>query len=364
MGNIARGILAGLVTLALLAPATLRAEGASVWLEAARREGGVVIYAALDPHVARPLVADFEALYPGVKVDFRDYTTWDVYSRVRTEMDAGRAAGPSADVVWSSAMDLQMKLVNDGYAQSHRSEETAALPAWASWRDEAFGTTYEPAALVYNTRLLGQAEVPTTHPELLQFLTQQRHRLTGKVSTYDPGRSGVGFLLQTQDEQANPVVFWALARAFGAVDVATMPNTSDMLDRVARGDLVLAYNLLGTYALTFARSDPRVGVQLLQDYTLVMSRVIFIARRARHPNAARLWVDYVLSRRGQEVMVRHGNLFSVREDQPGGSAPAELRSRLGAAARPIALGTGLLTYLDQRKRDAFLRQWNAVTEGP
>lgn len=360
MGNIARGILAGLAALILSASAVARGESGSAWLEAARREGSVVVYAALDPHVARPLVADFEALHPGVKVDFRDYATSELYDRFRTEM----AAGASADVVWSSAMDLQMKLVNDGYAQTHRSDETAALPAWASWRNEAFGTTYEPAALIYNTRLLASAEVPKTHPELLRLLTQQRSRLTGKVSAYDPVRSGVGFLLQTQDEQANPVVFWALARALGAADVMALPNTSDMLDKVASGELALAYNALGTYALTFARDDPRVGVQWLRDYTLVMSRVIFIARRAPHPNAARLWVDYVLSRRGQEVMVRHGNFFSVREDQPGGSTPAELRSRLGAAARPIALGTGLLTYLDQRKRDAFLRQWNAVTEGP
>lgn len=360
MRALARSILAGLAALPLLGMQPARGDVASPWLEAARGEGAVVVYGTLDRHLAEPLVAEFETRHPGVRVEFHDMATAEAYERFRAES----AAGPSADVMWSSAMDLQMKLVNDGYAQTHRSGETAALPAWAVWREEAYGTSFEPVALIYNTRLLAPGEVPATHPELLRLLTQQRERLAGKVGTYDPQRSGVGFLLQTQDEQANPVVFWSLARALGAAGVVTLPNTSSMLAKVASGEMLLAYNTLGAYSFSHASRDPRVGVKLLQDYTLVMSRVIFIARRARHPNAARLWVDFVLSRQGQELMARHGNFFSVREDLPGSSAAAELRTRLGAAARPISLGTGLLTYLDQMKQRNFLRQWNAVTGGP
>lgn len=354
--------VAGMAALlaAFIGPLPARGDGDSVWLEAARREGSVLVYGTLDRHLAEPLVAAFEGRHPGVRVEFHDMATAQAYERFRTES----AAGPSADVVWSSAMDLQMKLVNDGYAQAHHSAETTALPSWAVWREEAYGTSFEPTALIYNTRLLAPGEVPSTHPELLRLLTQQRERLAGKVGTYDPQRSGVGFLLQTQDEQANPVVFWSLTRALGAAGVVTLPNTADMLGKVATGEMLLAYNTLGAYSFSYARGDPRVGVKLLQDYTLVMSRVIFIARGARHPNAARLWVDFVLSRQGQELMARHGNFFSVREDLPGGSDAAELRERLGAAARPISLGTGLLTYLDQMKKGNFLRQWNAITAGP
>jgi iron(III) transport system substrate-binding protein len=353
-----RGMLAGLALMAWLVPA--RAAGESVWAEAARREGQVVVWAAFDREAVAPVVADFEALHPGVRVDYQDMNTAELYERVR----ADPANGSSADVVWSSAMDLQLKLVNDGHAQPHRSEETAALPAWAVWREEAFGTTFEPVVLIYNTRLLAPGEVPATHPELMRLLTRERGRFAGRVTTYDPDRSGVGFLFQTQDVQANPVVFWSLARVLGTAAVVRLPNTGDMLDRIAAGEAILGYNALGTYALIRAASDPRIGVHMFKDYTLVMSRVAFIARRARHPNAARLWVDYLLSTRGQEVLARHAGTFSVREDFPGGSAASELRARLGAAARPIALGSGLLTYLDQAKRRDFLRQWNAVMGEP
>ena len=109
-------------------------------------------------------------------------------------------------------MDLQVKLVNDGHAQPHRSAETAALPSWAVWKNEAFGTTFEPVAMVYNREALAAAQVPASHAEFLRLLAEDPHEYRGRLTTYDPARSGIGFLLQTQDVLANPVVFWRLAR--------------------------------------------------------------------------------------------------------------------------------------------------------
>ena len=43
-----------------------------------------------------------------------------------------------------------MKLVNDGWTQPHRSADTTLVPAWANWRDEAYGFTLEPAVIVYS----------------------------------------------------------------------------------------------------------------------------------------------------------------------------------------------------------------------
>ena len=241
-------------------------------------------------------------------------------------------------------MDLQVKLVNDGYAQPHRSPETAALPRWAVWKDEAFGTTYEPAAIVYNKRLLTEAEVPDTHAELIRLLGEQPSRLLGRLASYDPERSGLGLLLHTQDAQANPIVFWQLARRMG--------------------ELGLAYNVLGSYAHKRARSEAVLGVVWPQDYTLVLSRVAFIARDARHPAAARLWLDHLLSPRGQALLAEHLGLLPVRADAGtagADSAAALLHENLRHAFRPIRIGSGLLTYQDQAKRQAFLRQWDAAT---
>ncbi|MBR0567043.1 ABC transporter substrate-binding protein [Azoarcus sp. L1K30] len=328
--------------------------------EAAVREGTVVIYAATDEVVARELVLDFERRYPGVRIDYRDMASSDLYRRIVAEAPEGGVA----DVVWSSAMDLQVKLVNDGYAQAHRSEQTAALPKWAIWKDEAFGTSFEPVAIVYNNKLLPADLVPRSHAELLRLLAHPPTRMRGKLITYDPARSGLGYLLHSQDVLANPVVFWRLAEAFARTGIQTEPSTADMLDRISSGNALLGYNLLGSYAALRAARDPVLSIVLPRDYTLVMSRVAFISRQARHPNGARLWLDYLLSPSGQRLLSKNAGFYSVRADVPAESAAGDLQQQLGAAFRPIHIGAGLLTYLDQLKARDFLRQWQDTIAPP
>lgn len=325
-------------------------------LDAARAEGRVVVYGATDYKVAQPLIRGFEASHPGIKVDYHDMNTTELYQRFRDESDAGG----SADVTWSSAMDLQVKLVNDGYAQTHRSAETNALPAWAIWRNEAFGTTFEPVAFVYNKRLLKDSEVPRTHAELARLFEQRAAQPRGWVTVYDPNRSGLGFMLHSQDAQANPSVFWGLAQAMGRAGVRVEASTAAMLQSIAAGDSAIGYNVLGSYAYALAAREPALGVVLPRDYTLVLSRVAFIARKARHPNAARLWLDYLLSVRGQQTLTRELGFFSVREDGAADTTAIALKQQLGGAFRPIVIGSGLLAYLDQIKRRDFLKQWNAA----
>lgn len=323
-------------------------------------EGRVVIYATTDERLADPLIRDFEALHPGLRVDYHDMNSGQIYERFLAE----EKAGGHADVIWSSAMDLQIKLVNDGHAQPHRSAETEGLPAWAIWLHEAFGTTCEPIAIAYNKRHLAAADVPRSHAALARLLLDHPERFGNQLITYDPTRSGLGFMLHTQDQQANPVVFWSVAAAMGRAGVRQSASTGDMLDHIARGQALLGYNVLGSYALTRAAADDAVGVILPNDYTLIMSRVAFIARSAPHPRAAGLWLDYLLSARGQRILARETGLFSVRDDIPDKLSVAGLRRQLGSAFRPIALGTGLLTYLDDFKRDAFLRKWDDATKAP
>lgn len=321
--------------------------------QAAKGEGVVTVYAATDRNVTQPLVLAFEKRYPGVRVEIEDLSTSELYQRFLD--DAG--TGHEPDVLWSSAMDLQVKLVNDGYAQPYRSPETMALPKWAVWKDEAFGTTFEPVAFVYNRKMLQPEEVPSTHAELLRLLTRERGRFAGRLTGYDPGASGLGLLLHSQDVLANPVVFWKLAQSFGRTGIVTLPSSGAMLDRISSGELLFGYNVLGSYARLRAAHDPAIGVMLPRDYTLVMSRVAFIARRAKHPNAARLWLDYLLSVDGQRLIASQPGFFSVRDDVRDVAATL-LQKELGGAFRPIAIGTGLMTYIDQAKRHEFLRQWN------
>src|SRR5450755_3514960 len=282
-------------------------------VSAARDEGKVVVYSTTDLSAVAALIRDFETLYPGVKVDYNDLNSAELHNRYLAETAAGR---PSADVLWSSAMDLQMKLANDNFAARYQSPEAASLPEWAVWRDAAFGTTFEPAVFVYSTRFVSADEVPRTHAEFLRLITAQREKYAGNVITYDIEKSAVGFLFATQDSRMQPA-FWDLVKALGAQAVELETSTSVMVQRIAAGKDYLGYNLIGSYALTRARRDPSIGVVMPKDYTLVMSRIALLSKTSAHPNAGKLWLDYLLSQRGQTVLSTRSELFSIRGDVAG-----------------------------------------------
>jgi iron(III) transport system substrate-binding protein len=138
------------------------------------------------------------------------------------------------------------------------------------------------------------------------------------------------------------------------------PSTTEILERIARGEAAVGYNVLGSYALNQAARNPDIGIVLPADYTLILSRIAPIDRKAPHPEEARIFIDYLLFRRGQSVLDDTG-VVSVRDDVSISSRSAsELRRQLVDAPRPIVIGTGLLTYLDRMKRDLFLEKWDAA----
>src|SRR2546429_3831046 len=97
-------------------------------VDGAKKEGKVVVYSTTDAKLVQPLIEDFEAAFPGVKVEYTDMNSTEVYNRFISENAANAA---SADAVWSSSMDLQMKLAADGLARPYKSPEVLALAAYA-----------------------------------------------------------------------------------------------------------------------------------------------------------------------------------------------------------------------------------------
>jgi iron(III) transport system substrate-binding protein len=328
-------------------------------VDAAKKEGKVVVYTPTDAAAGRPLVREFEAMYPGVHVDYEDMNSTELFNRFISETAAGTSG---ADVVWNSAMDAAMKLVNDGYALAYDSPEAKHLPEWAVYQRLAWGTTFEPVGVVYNKRRLPAADVPRTHAEFLKLISDTA-RFHGKVTSFDVEKSGSGFLFLTNDARVNEAMTWDIVRALGRNNARLLSSTGAMMEGISSGEQLIGYNLFASYAHSRAKKDPNIGYALLKDYTLVLSRVAFISKAAKHPNAARLWLDYLLSKKGQTTLSTASELYSIRGDVDGETTAAGLAKELGATLKPIQIGPGLLTYLDRAKRLEFLKQWRTHIVG-
>lgn len=280
-----------------------------------------------------PVVLDFLADSPGVSVDYVVASSTQVMAAIHDE-------GAAFDLVVSSAMDLQTKLANDGFARRHRSGVTEALPDWAEWNDMVFAITQEPAAIVVSRAAFEGLAVPTSRQALIRTLRAHPERFRARVGTYDVRVSGLGYLFATQDTRASDT-FWRLTEVMGALDPQLFCCSSDMLNAVARGDLAVAYNVLGSYAQ--ARDAREVDIILPEDFTTVMLRSALIPESAPAPEMAARFLDHMLAR-------AHG---------PGGAA-VDVPGAGALVVNRIRLGPGLLVFLDRLKRAAFLREWEAA----
>ena len=323
---------------------------------AAEKEGKVVIYSTTDSAAAQALLREFRARFPKIEVEYDDMNSTEVYNRFVSEAAAG--AG-SADLLWSSSMDLQIKLANDGYAAEYASPAASKLPQWAVWRHQAYGTTYEPIGFAYNKRLLKPEEVPQSHAELAKAVKANPQRWTGKLCSYDPERSGIGYMLITQDRSDDPGFKDTLA-AYGVAQTKVYTSTGAMLEKITSGEHLLGFNMIGSYVIAKGKKDPNVGMVMPKDYMLVMSRIAILPKAAKHPNAGKVFLDFLLSQAGQEIMARKSDLFAIRAGVTGEFTAAQLQQQMGDKLKPIPVGPQLLENLDQARRLQFLREWQAA----
>lgn len=318
----------------------------------------LVIAGPTDTPVVAPLIQGFQSLRPDVTVVYREISSRDLYEAT---ID-GRLT--NVDVLMSSASDLQIRLANDGYAQSYASPYAAKLPSWAVWRNEVYGFTFEPAVIVYNPKRFTEATVPRSRQDFLRLLEREQATLQGRVGTYDIAASSLGYLLAEQDELVSSN-FWGLANAMGQVAVRLSPTSAQILDAIENDELDLGYNILGSYALSRQADGSKIGVVFPQDYVLVLARSVLISRRAPSPDLARALIDWLLSPAGQQVASSHAALGSIMEDTPGRWTSEAVLARSQGIVQPVVLSPALLVGLDQRRHSRFVQNWvRLVTDTP
>lgn len=300
------------------------------------------VLSTTDAVVFSPLVEAFLAGRPDLRVTYTVASSQDVYDAVLS-----REGG--FDLVISSAMDLQMKLANDGFASAHVSPATQALPQWARWRDHLFAIAQEPVVVIVSTRGLAGLPEPHTRSDLVNLLRDNPGRFSGKVGTYDPAVSGSGYLFATQDARQSDS-YWRLAEVMGTLSPRLYGTSGAMISDIQTGRLILAYNVLGSYAQALLEPGGDGRVIELEDFTHVLLRTALIDRDGDEPELAGEFLDYLLSDEGQTLIETRAGLPRINEQA----------LRAGPHLRPIRLDPGLLVYVDPLKRQRFLNEWAAA----
>ncbi|WP_424832523.1 extracellular solute-binding protein [Ruegeria sp.] len=285
-----------------------------------------------------PMILSFLASYPETTIDYTVASSTELQKAIVEE-------GETFDIVVSSAMDLQTKLANDGWAQTYNSEATEALPHWAVWNDMLFAFTQEPAAIVVSKTGFAGMPLPETRNDLINLLRQYPEVFQSRIGTYDVRQSGLGYLFATQDTRASEI-YWRMTEVMGGLNAQLYCCSSDMIDAVKSGELLIAYNVLGSYAIN--REDREdFAIILPSDFTTVMLRTAMIPSNAPSAELSGEFIDHLLEKsHGAAVMPLTNPELDLTRVEP--------------SLNRIRLGPGLLVFLDQLKRRAFLSEWESA----
>jgi iron(III) transport system substrate-binding protein len=343
--------LARLTAFACLLPIAAMAQDYTIdhdsWFgdDDARRQ--LEIIATADTALFAPVITAYLEENPDLRIRYAEASSRDTHIAI-AEAEA------AFDLVISSAMDLQIKLANDGFAQPLRPAGAELLPDWARWRDLVFSVAQEPAVLIVHDSVIRAGyPVPRSRHDLINLLRENPDLFDGRIGTYDPVASGVGYMFATQDARTTDS-FWRLTEVLGRLNARLYCCSFDMLQAVRSGELLLAYNVIGSYAATHLVADDPVHLIQLEDYTLTLLRSALVPVTARAPQEGEDFLAFMLSDQGRRLIADTARL-----------PPVDVLEFLNAPhLRPIQLDPGLLTGLDQQMRRQFLEEWQAAMEQP
>ncbi|HEX9898454.1 MAG TPA: extracellular solute-binding protein [Candidatus Methylomirabilis sp.] len=295
-----------LVMVALAAVPTMASAGS------AGHEGEVVVYTAAQSTIVQAIGPMFEKK-TGIKVQFVEAGTGEVLKRAQAEK-----ASPLGDVFW--ALAAEPLAANADLLEPYTVADDARINAiykkgMAGGRVNSNNVT--PMVIVYNKKLVSEAEAPKTWKALAD------PKWKDKIAYAAADKSGSSY-----------TILATLLTVFGENDAGwkvvedimknakILPSSSRVPKGVADGE----YHAGLTYedaAMRQVAGGAPVGVIYPQDGTSIPPDGNALIKGAKHPKAARMFLDYAVSKEVMDLLAEKFSLRSARVDvnPPKGFVP-------------------------------------------
>lgn len=265
----------------------------------AQKEGHLTWYTSLAGPVVDALVAGFKAKYPAVQVDYYRGADDDLITKSTQEAQAGQQ---NFDVIESppDAIDI---LSDAGILTHYYSPALAQMPADTkddASGNEVLGTTVRVSLLGfgYNTTLLPDSDVPKTMQDLLNPNLAGKLALTGTTTGYRwvgavlqgmGDTQGQQFLSQFASQQKPPV---------------QQVSAQALLDLIAKGEIAASPTIFRDHVLEAQNQQQAPVKWVALDPVMGNAGEAGMALKSPHPNAALLFIDYLLTD-GQDVLKQY-----------------------------------------------------------
>jgi len=289
IGNTAQRLALGvLAPLFAASPSWSQGESLDELIAAAKAEGQLVVYSSQAENQTEAILKAFGEQY-GITATFLRLTTTPLVQRFATELQSG---APEADVLSISSPTPYDE--NPDWFLEISEENIPAVAGWpARWVEERHLIwTTENMVAVYNSEVVDGEDVPETWQDLIDG------KWLGQVVFTDPRGSEnyLGWL--DAMERAHGMEF---LEALRNLEYTLTQSGASGAQMVAAGAQAVNFPSFPSFIIPLESAGAPVVAKPIVDPLVVSPRSLGISANAPHPNAARLFVHWLLSEEGMRA---------------------------------------------------------------
>ena len=263
--------------------------------EAARKEGELTWYTSqILGETAQRVITAFNAAYPGIKVNLLRASGQVLYQRVMQELQMNALAGDVIGLADVGAQQTELK--EAGHLMKYRPRRAGEVyPRFQNADPDDFFhvTAANLNVIVYSTKLIKPEDVPKTWADLAD------PRWKGKLAIGHPGFSA----MSTQWVAKMKTLYgWEFLEKLAKNDTQVTRNINDTVTLVTAGERALGTCPAASARPGVAKGNP-IGIVYPSDGTMLAATSTGIYAKTKHPNGAKLLMEFLLGPDAARVIV-------------------------------------------------------------
>ena len=278
-----------------------QSEHLSKLIDAAKKEGQLNWYTSMSVVDNTRYLELFSKKYPFIKVNVRRVGGERLVTIITTEHRAGKTL---FDVVISSG--VAPSLIKSGIFGKYLSPEYKYFAPGTKDTEGYWADTYtNTLALTYNTRMVPKDKVPQRWEDLLAPQWKGK-----KIAIDTEPYEWFDAILRVMGKEKG----WDYLKRFGEQELVVVRGNNLRAQQLAAGEFPIGFSYAHQIDRMKRDNAPVDWVKSEHVFAVNLLHPVFISAKAEHPNAARLFVEFALSKDAQQLLVQLGRKASSRMD--------------------------------------------------